>query len=189
MATKKKEPPATPAAPTELFPKRIHFGKITKDYEVEMQKRKAKAREKKFPTRKDAGRPVPMNRHGNITPKEKKIIALMLEDQPQDLNREQIDNLALILRRNPETIKQLVLQARDQFIDNAKLYVEVHAKAVQSAYHNGEFDTALRGSQWAMENLSSEGVGVIEAASKAGPDSGPKVVIGVNLGGMTPRSE
>lgn len=185
MATKKKDTPP----PADPFPKRVYFGRTTEKYVEEQKVRKRKAREKKFPTMKEAGRPMPVNRHSAISPQEKKIIALMLEDQPQDISKEQVEHLAVILRRNPETIKQLVLQARDQFIDNAKLYVEVHAKSVQSAYANGEFDTALRGSQWAMENLSSEGVGVIEAANKAGPDSGPKVVIGVNLGGMTPRSE
>lgn len=173
---------------TEKKPRRF-LGAKKADYLKQKEARKRRERLKKFPSIAISGRPIPTNRSGGVTPKEVKIISLMLEDQPQDISAEQVDQMAKLLRRNPETIKSLILKARDRFTDNAKVYIEVHAKSVQSAYANGQFDTAATHAEWAMENISSEGVSIIDAASKKGTNEGPRVVIGVNLGGVTPVNQ
>lgn len=176
MPTKKKEPDK----------KRNHFGNVTEKFLKEKEERRQKARLKKFPTMAMAGRPIPTNRLGAVTPKEKQIIELVLQDQPQDVSAEQVDQLSKLLRRNPQTIKALVQKARDTFSNNAPLYIEVHAKSVQSAYMNGDFDTAAKHAEWAMENIENEGVSIIEAASKSSRDNSPKVLINIPLGGITP---
>lgn len=170
--------------------KKAFFGKKAKEHQAQTLERKKRERLKKFPSIAIADRPMPpANRGGPITPEEKAVIQLLVQDQPQDISKEQVEMLSKLMRRTPGAIKHLILQARDQFADNAKSYVDTHLRSVQAAYGAGEFDVAARHAEWAMENLSHEGTTIIEKVVVKRDDATPKILIGVNMGGITAQQE
>lgn len=163
---------------------RKRIGDHVREYQKKKAEKKAKDRLKKFPSIALANRPLPVQRHGTIMPEERQIIELMLRDQPQELSSEQITALSSLLRRNEKTVRNLVLKARDRFTENGTFYVEAHAKAVGAALASGEFDTAAKHAEWAIENLEMEGGRIIDREVKGAGSNVPQVMIGVNLGGV-----
>jgi hypothetical protein len=124
----------------------------------------------------------PYRRGGNITEAEERVVAQFLRDQPRELTSAQVTQLGKFLRRTPQTTRTIIERARDRFAEAAEDYVEAHITATQQALAEGEFDVAARASQWAMEHLASEGVRVVEKAEAVSTQ--PKVMIGINLGGI-----
>jgi hypothetical protein len=48
-------------------------------------------------------------------------------------------------------------------------------------------DVAARASQWAMENLSAEGQRIVDKPAAGKGDMGPRILVGINLGGMNSK--
>lgn len=123
--------------------------------------------------------------NAKISLEEKNLVAQFVMDQPREIAPQQINALATVLRRPKETVKAMVEQARENFVASAEYYVEAHKRAVDTALTNGDsksLEVAVRGSQWAMENMSIEGTRIVEkAVADAG---GTKIMIGVQIGGL-----
>src|SRR2546423_1165453 len=97
-------------------------------------------------------------RVGPLTKVEKALVDQFVADQPREITPEQVRALAKLLRRSPNTIRQCITQARDDFASHAHRYVEIHHEAVETALAKGDpksLEVALRGSQWALENISA----------------------------------
>lgn len=125
-------------------------------------------------------------RSGGITGAEKTFIAQFVADQPAEITPAQVTGLARTLRRSKEAIKNVIAEAREDFESDAKRYVEIHKTAVELALANGDsksLEVAAKGARWAMENISSEGVRIVDKVVGGGP-TGPKILIGINLGGV-----
>ena len=130
---------------------------------------------KRYPKRRD-----------KPTDTEKALIAQVVADQPGGILPSQVTALATALRRPKELTKQLVEEAKENFVASAGRYVDIHKEATEAALANGDsksLEVAVRGSQWALENLSAEGVRIVDKVSTE--STGPKIMIGIKLGGMT----
>lgn len=160
------------------------IGNKVKEYQEKKAARKKRDKLKKFPAMALSNRPMLEKRQGAITPEEKATIELLLRDQPQELSSEQIAALSSLLRRNVKTVENLVLQARSKFTANGERYVETHLRATQAALVAGEYDTAAKHAEWAMENLEMEGTRLIDREQKVVASTTPTVMIGVALGGV-----
>lgn len=128
-------------------------------------------------------------REGPVTQAEKDLIAKVVSDSPRELKQGQINGLAQALRRSRETIKALVEEARDTFVERSKRYVDIHMEAAEKALADGSakaLEQAVKASQWAMENLSAEGARIIDRPTdQAG---GHKILIGIKVGGVSETS-
>lgn len=125
---------------------------------------------------------------GPITQAEKLIVAELVQDAPLNLmSDEKISMTAELMRRSPDVIKSIVVQAREQLQSNALSYVASHRKSVEQALAAQDFDIARKGSEWAIEHISARDadgkveriVEKVEAESTA-----PRVMIGIQLGGL-----
>ncbi len=125
-------------------------------------------------------------RQGSVTQAERDLVSAFVLDQPGPITPKQERALTAALRRTPETVKGLIEDARLEFAGHAGRYVEVHAKAVDDALASGTvtgLDTAIRGSQWAIEKISSDGARVVDKAA-GGESGGTKILIGIQVGGV-----
>lgn len=130
-------------------------------------------------------RSVIYKRPGPVTEAERDLVTKFVADQPAELTNTQVNALARVLRRTKETTKNIIADAKDRLIDNATFYVDVHKNAVAAAYASDTVagqEQAIKGAQWALENISGEGARIIDAAAK-GPQ-GSKVMIGIQMGGV-----
>jgi hypothetical protein len=126
-------------------------------------------------------------RRGPITMNEKDAVAAIVMDQPGPISAQQEKALAVTLRRSPAAVKALIEEAREHFAAKAGRYVEIHAQGVEDALKNGTvagLDVALKGSQWAIERIAQDGSRIVDKA--ADTNTGTKIVIGVQMGGITP---
>ncbi len=124
-------------------------------------------------------------RRGAPSKAERAMVAQVVQDFPGELQNAQVTSLARTLKRTKEAVKEMILQAKENFVSEAESYVSIHKRVVETALENGDsksLEVALKGSQWAIENIGSEGSRIIEAA-KEGPQ-GMKLLIGVNIGGL-----
>lgn len=121
-------------------------------------------------------------RDGGITQAEQSLIEQFIADQPRAVSDEQIKSLSKLLRRKPSTVRACIERARERFAEVAEGYVEVHQLATEGALNRHDYDTAAKHAEWALEHLSHEGQRVIDK-DKAETHA-PKILIGVNLGGM-----
>jgi hypothetical protein len=131
-------------------------------------------------------RSVIAKRAGPITDAEKDLVAKFVQDQPAEMTPAQTNALAKVLRRTKETTLNLIHEARERLVDNSKFYIDSHKVAVALAIQSDTvagLEQAIKGSQWALENIAGEGVGILEKNNGTG-SSGPRVMIGVNIGGM-----
>lgn len=125
-------------------------------------------------------------RKGKPTEPEKALVAQFILDQPAEITTKQVNGLARTLRRTKDTVLKMIEEARDDFQDGAKRYVEVHKQAIEAALANGDaksLHVAVQGAQWAMENLTAEGVSIIEKKQDTGSKGG-KLMIGIQIGGI-----
>ena len=123
-------------------------------------------------------------RGGNPTKAEKDLVRQFVQDQPCEVKPSQVQALGRVLRRTPEAIAKLITEARETLADNAQFYVQTHRQAVEDALAmdsaHGK-DIAIRGSQWAMENIGTGSDRIVEKEVK-GP-TGTQIMIGVKIGG------
>ena len=87
---------------------------------------------------------------------------------------------------NPQALKRHINKAREKFLQLADRYVDTHFKAVNGALASGEFETAARHAEWAMENLGDGPDRLVEPAPRTVNQPAPTpILVGVNLGGLT----
>ena len=132
-------------------------------------------------------KPKPRKRHkklGSFTDAEKTIVEDIVAQSPGGLNTSEVNALARVLRRNREIIKAAVIEAAETLADRAGRYADIHLQTTEAALANGDaksLEVAARASQWALENISVDGVAVVE--KKADKPTGPQINIGVIVGG------
>lgn len=131
-------------------------------------------------------KPARHNRQGPTTDNEKDLVAAFVMDQPGTITDDQENALAVALKRTPGVIKKLIQDARHNFAAKAGRYVEIHAEATEKALSSGTvngLETALKGSQWAIERIAEDGARVVDKATEA--PAGAKIVLGIQMGGIT----
>jgi hypothetical protein len=119
-----------------------------------------------------------------VSPIERDMVARFVMDQDQPITPVQERAMARMLRRSPEVIRDLIQDARVTFATRAPRYVDIHLRATEEALASGTvtgLDTALKASQWAIERIAADGARVIDP-TKAVASSGPRIVIGVEVG-------
>jgi hypothetical protein len=126
-------------------------------------------------------------RVGPLTKDEKGLVYQFLADQPHEVRSEDIKLLARLMHRQPNTIRLCITLARQNFASNALRYVEIHREATEKALAAGDYDTAAKACQWAMENISLEGERIVDKYTSA--NVAPKVYVGVCFGGMRVPSD
>lgn len=125
-------------------------------------------------------------RQGKPSEAEKALVAQVVQDQPTTITPSQINGLAKALNRTPAVIKQLVAEARENFVAAAGDYVAIHKQAAQLALANGDaksLDVAVKASQWAIQSISADGQRVVERTTSE--PTGQKIFIGINVGGVS----
>jgi hypothetical protein len=132
-------------------------------------------------------------RSGGITVTEQALVTQFVNDQPREVTEKQVTALSKVLRRSKDAVKGMVQKAREDFNASADFYVKSHKVAVKRALTSmnkeGEhdpkaLDVAARASQWALESLSAEGQRVVDKPSATKGDSGPRIMVGVSIGGL-----
>ncbi len=165
--------------------RRRYFGDLSKKHVEERKRKKAKAREKKWgPPAEEMRIDKIVNRQGPITAPEFSIIEQIAKGMDHEMTPDEEVMIGKLMKRTPEAIHKLILDAREKFIENAMGYVDKHKLAVEKALEKGDFDVAARHSEWAMERMAHEGVTMLEAVQIDKKDGGPKIVVGINMGGM-----
>lgn len=124
---------------------------------------------------------------GHPTVGETELIQRYAVEVPDATPREQAA-LARALRRRPQTVKKQILQAKQTFASRAGDYVDAHMEAVRGALALDDpkaYAVAAQASQWAIQNMSMDGIRVLEAPQKGA--SGPSIAIGIKIGGLRGR--
>lgn len=121
-------------------------------------------------------------RSGALTKADKELVARVVLDHPCEVAPQQVNSLAKALRRSRTAIKQAVEEARENFVESAGRYVEIHRAATEQALSDGDNETALKGSQWAIAHISHDGARVVEKESSE--PSGNRIMIGIRVGGV-----
>lgn len=121
-------------------------------------------------------------RPGQPTAVEKDFVAQLVADQPAEMTNSQVNALARTLRRTKETTRNLIEEAKNRLIDRSSRYADIHIQATEAALADGDNEQALKGSQWALTNISGEGARIVEKAVEA--PTGAKIMIGIRLGGI-----
>lgn len=128
-----------------------------------------------------------VSKGGRPSKDEKALVAKVVADTPGPITPRQVQALATLTHRSKASIKKMVEEARDNFVESAGDYVEIHKMATIAALSQGDNETAIKGAQWAMTNIAAEGVRIIDKA--AGESTGPRVMVGIQIGGVTPPSD
>lgn len=142
----------------------------------------APAREEK---RKRAKAEKLLKEKRRIPEADKALAQAFLKKLPREVTVDEVKTLASVFNRHPEVLRQAIEAAREAFITRATVYVEKHLDSVRAAYAAGEFDTAARHAEWAIEHLGTkEGMLLEKPEVVAGPGGGPRVMVGVKIGGI-----
>jgi len=120
---------------------------------------------------------------GPVSEVEVGFIKQFLQDQPREITPAQTMALSKVMRRSKEVVKDIIEQAREEFQGAALDYVKLHKEAAIAAFENGDNETAVKASQWAIANMSQEGTRVVEKVVAEG-GGGVKIMIGVQMGGI-----
>ncbi len=123
-------------------------------------------------------------RKGPVTQVEKEFVSKFVMDQPAQITPTQERALSRVLRRSRDVVKEMVEEARENFVAGAGRYVEIHRQATEAALSNGDpksLEVAARSAQWALTNISAEGSRIVEKP-EAG-SGGPKIMVGIKFGG------
>jgi hypothetical protein len=139
-----------------------------------------------------------------LSPEAKNYLRQCSEDPK--ITPTELAGIAALLRDNPEAAKVAITKslqsaqavaaahlvghikaAQIAFTEKAATYAELHLKAVRAAYAAGEFDTAARHAEWAMEKIGTKNLRLIEMPDKkTGDGDGPRIMVGVKIGGQQP---
>ena len=125
-------------------------------------------------------------RDGPPSAEDVKIVEGIVANTPGGLKDADVKALAKVMRRSPEVVQGLIVNAREKFLGSASRYVEIHMSAVESALADGSaaaLEQAIKGSQWAIENLAAEGQRIVDKPEK-NSGAGVKIMVGVKVGGL-----
>lgn len=112
---------------------------------------------------------------GGLTPAREEALAAIVAGP---------DSTAITIT-SPNHLRHLVKKARQKMAERALDYMDVHLEAVRGAIKEGQFDVALRHTEWALEASGDAEERVIERPVKVIEGKGPAgVLVGVNLGGI-----
>ena len=128
-------------------------------------------------------------RRGPLTEPETALIQQFVADQPGGMTEKQVNALATLTRRPKELIIQTITAAREEFASSAVEYVQMHKQATQAALANGDAKSlavATKAAEWAIEKTGFGGERVVESDTVK-PTTGPKIMIGIVLGGKNPH--
>lgn len=127
-------------------------------------------------------------RRGPLSEAESNLVTQWALDQPHEVSEQQTKALARAMGRPLPAVQSAVEQARDTFRERAGRYADLHMAAVEGAMATGDargFDAAIKGAQWAMEKVSGpSGERMIEPAKAAAADSGTRILVGIQVGGV-----
>lgn len=133
----------------------------------------------------------PGKRGGATTHAEQSIVAQFVADQTKEVTETQVAALSRLMRRSKDVIRKLIEKAREDFQESAGFYVSAHKQAVAAALANGDaksLDAGIKGAQWAIENVSAEGVRIVDKKAAEGP-TGPRIMVNIAMGGMNKQTE
>ena len=137
-------------------------------------------------------------RSGKTTDAEQALVTQFLADQKREITEAQVGSLARLMRRSMDAIRTMIERARENFQTHGEFYVAAHKQAVEAALtaedrfgnpNSHALDAAMRGSQWAMENLSAEGVRIVEPLKAATGPTGPRILVGIQIGGLKEKDQ
>jgi hypothetical protein len=134
-------------------------------------------------------KPGATKRTGAVTEPEKVLVKQFVLDHPGPLQPKQVKALATLTRRSVAQVQAVIEEAAVEFAEAAKDYVWIHKQAVADAYATQDYETAIKGSQWAIEKIGKGNVRVIEPAKGNAGEGGTKILIGIKLGGMQGTAE
>jgi len=128
----------------------------------------------------------PFKKTGAPSKMDKALVAqvVSVEAQTMPVSTEQITALTKVLSRSRASIKKMVEEAREEFVESAGEYVQIHKEATIKALADGDNETAAKAAQWAMTNMSFDGARIVDKPTVE--PTGTKIMIGVRLGGMNP---
>lgn len=114
---------------------------------------------------------------GGLTPERQRVLSEVLTGD---------DGLVIA---SSQQLKFLTRKAREKFLQHASDYIDMHVKSVRTALTAGEFDTAARHAEWAMERLGDGNQERVTdpPARTAVPGGGAApqpIMLGVQLGSM-----
>jgi hypothetical protein len=124
-------------------------------------------------------------RYGAPTATEKEVVAALVMDHPAELAPSQVNALAKAMRRPREVVKQLVDDAKENFVSKAERYVDIHMAATEAGLSLGDakgLEQARKGAEWALTNISMDGSRVVDRPDEGGHAN--KIMIGIQMGGM-----
>jgi hypothetical protein len=119
---------------------------------------------------------------------EREMVARFVMDQDQPITPVQERAMARMLRRPADVVKDLIQEARVTFATRAPRYVDIHLHATEQALALKSakgFEVARRGAEWAIERIAADGARVIDQPNAAA-SSGPRINIGIAVGGIKP---
>ena len=120
---------------------------------------------------------------GTVSKIEQKLLEDVLRQQTTELTPTQERSLGHVFQRGPTVIKRMIQEARERFAERAGEYTDIHFQSAQGALADGDYEVAGELAQWAMKEISMEGVRVIDKANTEAQV--PRVMIGIKLGGLT----
>lgn len=131
-------------------------------------------------------------KQGAFTDAEKVAVETLVKtftpDTPPEVQKAQMDAMAVALRRTPDAIRNNVISARERIQSDAETYANLNLIAAKVAAYEGDG----RPAQWALERIMTtdekgKKIRVVEPTKSE--DNGPRlpvVNIGVMLGGIAP---
>lgn len=124
----------------------------------------------------------PSHRYGPPTDAEHALVAAVVADQPATITPAQTKALGTVLRRTESAVEKMINKAREKFVLSAEQYVDLHKKATEKALAKGDLMVATKAAQWALANMSAEGVRVVDKPSA--DVGGSRINIGIRVGGV-----
>jgi hypothetical protein len=123
-----------------------------------------------------------------ISPTELAGIAALLRDNPEVAQVAITKSLQSAQAVAAAHLAGHIKAAQIAFTEKAATYAELHLKATRAAYAAGEFDTAARHAEWAMEKIGTKNLRLIEMPEGGGKSGqgGPSIMVGVKIGGQQP---
>lgn len=125
-----------------------------------------------------------IRKKGRASKQEKQVVAQIVAENPGPITPKQVTAIATLTNRTKDMVRKMVEEAKQNFVERAKDYVDIHHMATVAALADGDNETAIKSSQWAMEKISAEGVRILDKTAET--SSVPKVQIGIMMGGVTP---
>jgi hypothetical protein len=122
----------------------------------------------------------PFRKTGRPSKLDKALVAQVVSAEVvAPVSTKQITGLAVTLGRSRASIKKMIEDARENFVESAGDYVAIHKEATMSALARGDDEVAAKAAQWAMTNMSFEGARIVDKA--ASEPAGTKIMIGVRF--------